>query len=556
MPKYEEYKQAKSHSNEQQFYDTEENLGLNTSVNQPVYKYDARQFMDHLEDRFSQDTDFQVRTEYYFKDAQEGMAKATRYESLHQDQDEEVKQFAKTYGNHGARKRKRSAGKAKNHFDEMSAKMMKYSNDDQAIPPLDSYTKYLHKEEIMKLRLKGMISAAEVKSKSKQHEAHLKERAKLSCNMALKDQLTHIIAAEQDRKIKGKLMSKLSTIQKAIDSAYDNLRKNTPISRDAVQAQLSEAPMQHRDADPAVRQDDTSDRVVVHVKEDKQLTAFSPFGAPSDAEYNTLSRINSEFTQDSYRIYKTYRMVNSIGAIQAISDAFDRAVPTIRKYHPNAPKSLDRTILTIMKPVNVDANQQPVSETDRRNLQWNLEWIEAWEKDNVGKRLDMLKEEYRNIFSTFTMPPQPVQGASPMDYVKVLDSWMKQQLRDNPEALFVNTRRPLGTDELEHLHPSIKEYNKLNHYFSIKATLIDKIGSYLKVYNQKEHRFAEAGVQDPDTAEISDAIAEPMKLQLATEIIEAMAELKEHEDEPEPSLEFAIEAEREALMGKPESSGT
>ncbi len=229
MPKYEQYKKAKTDATMQQFYRDEEDAGI-MRVPQQVseFSYEAGQIKERLEKRFESDEDFQIRTQYYFQDEEYAQAKIERYKQVEKS---DLSGFAMVHKNHGARKRKRSAGQAKDYYQDMASKMSKYKNDDTD-DSIDSYKKFQHKEEIMNLRLKGMLAGCEVKSRSKVQEAFLKNRAKLSCYLALKDQLSHIIEEEQNQKIKKKLMDKLVSVQKSIDKVDEDLKKNTPKATD------------------------------------------------------------------------------------------------------------------------------------------------------------------------------------------------------------------------------------------------------------------------------------------------------------------------------------
>lgn len=71
--------------------------------------------------------------------------------------------------------------------------------------------KYNQREEIMKLRMEGMVAAAQLKSKQGNMH-HLMTRAKYSCYMILKDQLTHLIKEPQSAQDKRKLEDKLKAV--------------------------------------------------------------------------------------------------------------------------------------------------------------------------------------------------------------------------------------------------------------------------------------------------------------------------------------------------------
>lgn len=235
MPRFEEYKEALHEEGKEglrTFYTQEGNSPFLKSYD-PEFAYDQESIIDHYEEKSRKDSDFMERTRYYFYDTRLAMAKTHRYTDMAEDVTGRTTHISTIYTNRGARKRKKYAGEAAGAFKEMGEKMSELANFRG-----DNYHKYLHQEEIMQLRLKGMTAAAVAKSKSSEHEANLKSRAKLSCNMILKDQLEHYIASEQDQTVKNQLKAKLTEVDKKITSAKEELRKNTPTADEVWRASM------------------------------------------------------------------------------------------------------------------------------------------------------------------------------------------------------------------------------------------------------------------------------------------------------------------------------
>ncbi len=232
MSHFEEYKKAKKQELENpqamvQYRESVQGRGFTMpGPENHEIDYDADQLMEYFEDRNKSKEDFEARTDYYFKDALLGASKQQQYQRYANDENGITSAYSRSYGNHYAWKRKSNASNAAKNFRIMNEKMARYAQDDEQ--NVDNYTKYLHREEIMKYRLKGMIAAAETKSKNKVHESYLKGRAKLSCNMLLKDQLLNLIQKENDDLLKGRLQDKLNGVERKIKDAYDEIKNSSP----------------------------------------------------------------------------------------------------------------------------------------------------------------------------------------------------------------------------------------------------------------------------------------------------------------------------------------
>ena len=221
MSKFEEYKKKDSIVELSDFINVEKNKEL-PSEDEFSYKYDPDQLMEKYENRNESEEDFEKRTRYYFKDSAFARAKADRYRNI-SGKDAMLNKYAKMHSNRSASKRKSRAEDAAAAFSAMEMKIYVNNSDDES--KLDTVTIYKRREEVMRLRMKGMIAAAKVKGKSDLQEEYLKGRAKLSCLMILKDQLNHLINDAENQKNRTKLNSKLKSLDKEIASAYKSVKK-------------------------------------------------------------------------------------------------------------------------------------------------------------------------------------------------------------------------------------------------------------------------------------------------------------------------------------------
>ena len=230
MSIFDEYKKA---DNKMQFYTRE--MDKTVDADRDTFDYDAEQLMDHFELRTADKSDnaFAERTKFYFADTTMAKAKYLRYRNMSPNGDKSgvLDDYATTYSYHKASKRKKSALAAGNNYREMYNKIKAYKDDDDK--GVDDYQKYIHRKEIMKLRQEAMINAAQVKSRNAKHENYLIARAKLSCNMILKDQLEHFIAKNGDNAVFSEVLgAELRDVNKEIGKAIKEVTKNVKSSQE------------------------------------------------------------------------------------------------------------------------------------------------------------------------------------------------------------------------------------------------------------------------------------------------------------------------------------
>jgi hypothetical protein len=192
--------------------------------------FDAEQLREYLEKRFSDESGFAERTKYYFQEYEKTYNKQLEYKQLSESSNDTLDLYYNRYRNNYADKRKASAGEASKYYGQMASRIAMYQKDDEK--NLSNLEKYERKEKIMELRLNGMLKAAEVRSKSEEHEDYLKGRAKLSCAMVLKDQLEHYLTREDDQKYYKSFEKKLADINKQISDVYMEVQKSAPKTQD------------------------------------------------------------------------------------------------------------------------------------------------------------------------------------------------------------------------------------------------------------------------------------------------------------------------------------
>ena len=242
MDGFERYKEAKKQQEQRieenqalnNFYAQKTNKGLelpNEDQTASIFDYDATQLAQKFEDRNKGGAeDFKLRTEYYFTDTRLAEAKANKYNRLASNPRERIKPFSRVYSNRWTNKRQKNAAKASAEFLRMRNLMEQLKANDAS---MNSFDKYFARKDIMEARISAMSHAAVTKSKSSKHEDYLKNRAKLSCYMILKDQLEHLIEEENSKLVIDHLMVdnlnyQLELLQADIDSAQQKVSRYAP----------------------------------------------------------------------------------------------------------------------------------------------------------------------------------------------------------------------------------------------------------------------------------------------------------------------------------------
>ena len=90
---------------------------------------------------------------------------------------------------------------------------------------------YGKREEIMRLRMEGMLKAAEVKAQSAKHEQYLKSKAKLSCLSILMDQLEEMqkeAKSQMEDAEERKLSAKHRSLSKELEAVRAEVERTLP----------------------------------------------------------------------------------------------------------------------------------------------------------------------------------------------------------------------------------------------------------------------------------------------------------------------------------------
>ncbi len=226
MGKFEEYQEnKKQYMPETHMQATEEKKGLD--VTDFFGGYDAEQLQEHINERMENST-FEERTAYYFQNTGMIEAKARRYRALsNEGEDGDIENLASKYTYRSADKRKKRAREASKAFGKAAAAARKLERSKN----LTASALYGKREEIMRLRMEGMLKAAEVKAQSAEHEQYLKSKAKLSCLSILMDQLEEMqkeAKSQMEDAEERKLSAKHRSLSKELEAVRAEVERTLP----------------------------------------------------------------------------------------------------------------------------------------------------------------------------------------------------------------------------------------------------------------------------------------------------------------------------------------
>ena len=345
MGQFEDYLEKKQQGELNEFSKAQVNKGI---PEQEGIVMDGREMIEHVQERI-ENTTFQERTEYYFENTGLMSDKIKRYTRIEYGAGG-VEEFSRKHQNHSADKRKKSASQAATYFARAGKLMNKYRGKDSK----NSYELYSRREEIMRLRLEGMLKAAETKSTSEQHEIYLKSKARVSCLMMLRDQAQNLSQAARlmnDRKSMEKLMKKMQSLQNELKKVQETIHENLP---------------------------STADRWM-----EKNGLDESKYDDKALENYRGMTK-NQYVSGDDLRTYVTYSTLTK----------------QVKKYKMDYPC---RTVL-------LDKEGQPVSRAEAKKLEWNQRYQEAVENKDQ-ETVDKMKMEALKRIEKYPLPSlQAIHG--------------------------------------------------------------------------------------------------------------------------------------------------
>lgn len=374
---------------------------------------DSNDLINYFEERI-ENTTFKERTQYYFENAGLMANKAKRYRNIEKGGNG-VEDYALQHTNHSADKRKKSARKAADAFGKAAVLADKY----QKKPCKDYYEMYTRREEIMRLRMEGMVQAAETKSTSEDNEIYLKSKAKISCLMILYDQLKYLkkeAKYKEELKSVQKLEKKEKALRKELTKVQNEMKENLP----------------------------TTDQKWKHKNGIYELAA-----AEELSYYRRKSGVN-DMNENTLNTMKSYKQIRE----------------HCKKYKMDPPCYI----------VRLDKKGNPITLVDSKKLEWNKQYQTALRENNQDIIIKMDMEAIKRIeqydlpsFNTlYNHGSNAVFRQHPAQYYEMIMS--------APE--FVSKQMEKGGAVKEYIEKNPVLQKKIEALNILKKTFEDVLGQY------------------------------------------------------------------------------
>ncbi|MCR5452137.1 MAG: hypothetical protein K6F00_05855 [Lachnospiraceae bacterium] len=220
------------------------------------------------------------------------------------------------------------------------------------------------------------------------------------------------------------------------------------------------------------------------LKEYQNNSKFPKLSKEEAKEYETMRVGYPDFSLSSYHKFKDNRDASNMFNCEKYKKLYTKIR---KKLKFNTAESFQRDFGAGMRPVNFNKKWKPITEQDKKNDKWNMDWLNAWAKINV-KNPDysevekMAAEELPKIFEMYPVPMFQKEELEDKDLFKDrMDAWCEKLIKD-PYTFRLFLLKQLSMDNLERNHPKFREYHSKKPLVSAKSQLYAEISLYYKVY--------------------------------------------------------------------------
>ena len=399
-------------------YQKKSRLGKSATKGEESAGYVAHQLQTNL----AQST-FEERTKYYFKDDKVMVDKMRRYYGLAAAENDELDFHAAIYTNTNAKKRRDKAHKAGDYFNEARKKELALNKLEEK-GGLSNLKLYWKRDEIMRLRMEGMINAAKVKANSDKNEKYRIAKAKLSCFSVLLDQAKNL----QDKASMKDFIAIQRNLSKEIANAQKDLEKYADNTEEKWKRSLG-----------------LIDTDILEKEKEK-----------SDNPYITQEGV--ELRNMMFSLSQEYRRPEYLKAAGKSKEVFGKEMN----------KRMD-PLVSMIHYVKRDQYGNPIDKLDVKKQEWNKKWIDAFSDKNAGFERKMLIKEALDDVKRFQLPsPEELEKNGPLYYLK-----------KDPALYYEMTRKAIGFDNLKDFEPFVDDYIKMDPVLSAKIDALVKFSALL-----------------------------------------------------------------------------
>jgi hypothetical protein len=212
-----------------------------------------------------------------------------------------------------------------------------------------------------------------------------------------------------------------------------------------------------------------------------------------DKEFLGYRKERPDITRQSFKILQAFQGVSGMKLDEPYASKFKKIKAKFDPYSDGA-DGLDRTAMTIMKPVVRDEKGKPKNTYYEKNENWNLEWLTAWETDNAKKQEEMIAQQYAHAFDMVKDIPIPTeaQQKSPNSYMAVFHKWIEKKHEDNATGFFFAIHKELSTNTLNKAFKSMPKFLKDNKKYAMLDQLLAILNMYMDPFLASKHQINRA----------------------------------------------------------------
>ncbi len=298
------------------------------------------------------------------------------------------------------------------------------------------------------------------------------------------------------------------------------------------------------------RMDNKSDAMIIY----KKIHGLSiPDDDDREEEYENLKETTPQLTEEGYRIYERFHNAAAFILHPEYIAIYNRAKANFKNTKGG---DYSRDALALLRQVNFDKNNKPISDNDRKNHEFNLRVLRTYEQDDTQEREKIIAEELPHFLDHVELPTiftkedllaikNETDAATKANLKAVfkarLDQWIEDYLVNGDAAATMEMLvKSANQDTLKEQHPGVKAFREANPGFDAKMKTFDSVQNYIGSYSRKQYRISiGASVSTAETAGKSAGMlqsldeADDMRMDLTIDaIIDSMLAWYDHANDP------------------------
>ena len=244
------------------------------------------------------------------------------------------------------------------------------------------------------------------------------------------------------------------------------------------------------------------ERKAAKLREKQRKEAAMPFTTKEErlADFKALRKKTPELKAEGYMLYDKFKNALNYKDHPEYNAIYHRAK---KNYKGTGMGTFTREAANLLRSVNFDRNNQPVSEVDRENHEWNLRVLRAFERDNFDTQEDLIAEQLPKTMDGMELPMHITEDEI-RSYINEKDkkkkavkwkvlkkrilAWVDDYLKNGDANAYAQfALMSLGFDSMKQLHPGVDEYYKNNPAFAAKYEACDALTTLIGQYTEAKY---------------------------------------------------------------------